>query len=148
MNHNYFKKALGGAVLGISLLLGIGMSTTTAQAQYRNDDYYRRQQREYEKEQRRYEKEQRKRQRECERQQQHDARNRDYGYRDDGYNDRYGRNNDYYYGVSFQLRQTALNAGYNEGIKEGRKDRRNGNRFDPYDKDAYRRATTDYSSRL
>jgi hypothetical protein len=39
--------------------------------------------------------------------------------------DRRGRNWDRYgtYGGSFQLRQTALNAGYNEGIKEGRKDR-------------------------
>ena len=36
------------------------------------------------------------------------------------------RSNDDYpnWGGSFQLRQTALNAGYNEGIKEGRKDRK------------------------
>src|SRR5687768_4160747 len=45
--------------------------------------------------------------------------------REDRREDRRGRNWDRYgtYGGSFQLRQTALNAGYNEGIKEGRKDR-------------------------
>src|ERR1041384_2369574 len=37
--------------------------------------------------------------------------------------DRYGN-----YGGSSELRRTALNAGYNEGVKEGRKDRGNGSR--------------------
>jgi len=46
-------------------------------------------------------------------------------------NRRRGRNWDSYdnFGGSFQLRQTALNAGYNEGIKQGRKDR---NKRDSY----------------
>lgn len=57
--------------------------------------------------------------------------------------DRYGR-----YGGSFQLRQTALNAGYNSGIKEGRKDRSHGDRFDYRDEGDYQKATKDYSSRL
>jgi len=63
-------------------------------------------------------------------------------------NNRRGRNWDRYdnYGGSFQLRQTALNAGYNEGIKQGRKDRsrgpRNLNEFS-----SYRDAKTDYNSR-
>ena len=35
--------------------------------------------------------------------------------------DRYGN-----YGGSSELRRTALNAGYNEGVKDGRKDRMNG----------------------
>ncbi|HEX8160646.1 MAG TPA: hypothetical protein VF538_02005 [Pyrinomonadaceae bacterium] len=52
------------------------------------------------------------------------------------------------YGGSFQLRQTALNAGYNEGIKEGRTDRRRGDRFDFTDESDYRSASKDYSSRL
>ncbi|MDQ3650540.1 MAG: hypothetical protein M3458_09795 [Acidobacteriota bacterium] len=52
------------------------------------------------------------------------------------------------YGGSFQLRQTALNAGYNNGIDEGRKDRRNGDRFDFRDEGDYQKATEDYSSRL
>src|SRR4051794_5934424 len=33
------------------------------------------------------------------------------------------------WGGSQQLRQTALNAGYNNGIKEGRNDQRKGDRF-------------------
>ena len=52
------------------------------------------------------------------------------------------------YGGSFQLRQTALNAGYNEGIKEGRKDRSKGDRYDYTDESTYQKGTKDYSSRL
>jgi hypothetical protein len=63
---------------------------------------------------------------------------------------RRGRNWDRYgsFGGSFQLRQTALNAGYNNGIQEGRKDRRRGDRFDYRDEGDYQKATEDYSSRL
>ena len=57
--------------------------------------------------------------------------------------DRYGR-----FGGSFQLRQTALNAGYNNGIQEGRKDRSRGDRFDYRDEGDFQKATEDYSSRL
>jgi hypothetical protein len=46
------------------------------------------------------------------------------------------------------LRQTALNAGYNEGVKEGRKDRSKGRRFSFYDKNEYQKGTKDYNSRL
>ena len=63
--------------------------------------------------------------------------------------DRRGRNWDRYgsYGGSFQLRQTALNAGYNEGYKEGRKDRnRRPENFRNFS--AYRYASKDYNSRL
>lgn len=52
------------------------------------------------------------------------------------------------YGGSFELRQTALNAGYNEGIKEGRKDRSRNERYDFTDESVYRSGTKDYSSRL
>src|SRR4028119_1662343 len=52
------------------------------------------------------------------------------------------------YGGSFQLRQTALNAGYNEGIKEGRKDSSRNERYDFTDETTYHKATKDYSSRL
>jgi hypothetical protein len=52
------------------------------------------------------------------------------------------------YGGSFQLRQTALNAGYNEGIKEGRNDRNRRERFEYRDESDYRSASKDYSSRL
>ena len=69
--------------------------------------------------------------------------------RDDNDRHRHGRDWDGYgNGVSFQLRQTALNAGYNNGIEEGRNDRRRGERFDFRDEGDYQKATEDYSSRL
>jgi len=69
---------------------------------------------------------------------------------DERRDDRRGRDWDRYdnYGGSYQLRQTGLNAGYNEGIEEGRNDRKRGDRFDYRDESDYRNATKDYSSRL
>lgn len=125
MNINKVSKRVIGVVFGFSLLLGIGFaSASTAQAQYQNP-YWRQ--------------EEIRRQREWERQQRRQQRQnqRDWRYDDDRYG--YGNN---------QLRQTALNAGYNEGIKEGRKDRNNRDRFDYRDEEDYRNANTDYSSRL
>ncbi|HKR12441.1 MAG TPA: hypothetical protein VJT15_10310 [Pyrinomonadaceae bacterium] len=123
MKLNLLKKRAMGVVLGLSLLLGIGIaSSPVAQAQ---DPYWRQQQREQQRRQRQWERDQRRRDR-----------------RDDRYDDRWG------YGGSSQLRQTALNAGYNEGIKEGRKDRNSRDRFDYRDEEDYRNANTDYSSRL
>ena len=69
-------------------------------------------------------------------------RNRGHDYRGRNW-DRYGQ-----YGGSFQFRQTALNAGYNAGIKEGRNDARRGRHRNYSDFRAYRNATTDYSSKL
>jgi hypothetical protein len=136
MRSNNLKNTIGGLILGFSLLFGIGiMSSMTAQAQYRNDDYYRRN-RDYNRD---YDRDQRRR---------------------DRY-DRYRRSNswDSYpnYGGSFELRQTALNAGYNEGIKEGRKDRNRDNNYgDSYgygsygysNSGTYQRALKDYNPRL
>ena len=63
---------------------------------------------------------------------------------------RRGRNADGYgnYGGSFQLRQTALNAGFSEGAKQGRKD--HNKRYDSgfQNQSVYQKATKDYSSRL
>jgi hypothetical protein len=79
-----------------------------------------------------------------------DDRNRNRDRNDNGNKNRRGRNWDGYgnYGGSFQLRQTALNAGFNEGAKQGRKDRnkRSGNGYQ--DQSTYQKATKDYSSRL
>lgn len=112
-----------GFVFGLSLLLGIGLAASSnAQAQYRDRDWQR---------------EQNRRQREWERDQRRQQRRSNRDWRDD-----------YNWGGSYQLRQTALNAGYNEGIKEGRKDRSNGDRFEFRDEEDYRNANTDYSSRL
>lgn len=65
-------------------------------------------------------------------------------------NNRRGRNWDRYenYGGNSNLRQTGLNAGYNEGIKEGRNDRNGNRREDFRNNSAYQKATTDYSSKL
>src|ERR687895_2814404 len=137
MKSNWLKKKIVFSILALSLLVGIGMtSNATVQAQWPNDSWQR--QRDYEREQRRrqrqWEREQRRRERE-------DARYR----RNDDW--RY-RNDDLRYGGSYDLRQTALNAGYNEGIKEGRRDRQNGERFEYRDEEDFRNANTDYSSRL
>jgi hypothetical protein len=89
----------------------------------------------------------------------------EYGYMGDSYarndpNDRYGdragygkqnqrdRNQDGYsnFGGSSQLRQTALNAGFNEGLKQGRKDRNKRNGYQS--QSTYQKATKDYSSGL
>lgn len=79
-------------------------------------------------------------------------RDRDDRWRRNDDNDRNRRGRDWNgnggYGVSFQLRQTALNAGFNNGIEEGRKDRRRGERFEFRDEGDYQKATEDYSSRL
>lgn len=69
-----------------------------------------------------------------------DRRNRDW--------DRNGRNDNWDRYGSAQLRQTALNAGYNNGLEEGRKDRSRGERFDFRDESDYQDATIDYNSRL
>jgi hypothetical protein len=69
---------------------------------------------------------------------------------DNNNQNRRGRNRDGYgnYGGSFQLRQTALNAGFDEGTKQGRKDRNKRNDSGFQDQNTYRKATKDYSSRL
>jgi hypothetical protein len=115
MKSNNFKQKLGGAILGISIIFGVGATqSVNTQAQSRNDGYYGGQ-----------------------------DRNRDRGRRRGRDWDRYGR-----WGGSYELRQTALNAGYNEGAKEGRKDRSKNRRFNFYDKNEYQKGTKDYSSRL
>jgi hypothetical protein len=127
MKSNYLKAKIGGAVMGLSLLAGIGIaSAPTAQAQWpidRNDQIRRT--RTYDPYQVR--------------------RNRDYRNRDWRNN-----NGDDYpnYGGTFDLRQTALNAGYNNGIEAGRRDRQRGARYNFNDEREYQRASKDYSSRL
>ena len=69
---------------------------------------------------------------------------------DNGNRDRSGRNDDGYgdFGGSFHLRQTALNAGFGEGVKQGREDRRKRNANGYQSQSTYQKATKDYSSRL
>jgi hypothetical protein len=72
------------------------------------------------------------------------------GRRYDRNQNRRGRNWDNYgnYGGSFDLRQTALNAGYNEGLKDGTTAREKRRSSDYRNQSTYRKATKDYSSRL
>src|SRR2546423_9214891 len=156
-------KNIGGALLGFVMLLGtIMVAGTTTQAQYYpNQDQYRRQ-REWERAQRERERQAEiQRQYEIQRQsQQRNGRwdnngqwNNGQWNRNDQYNNRNngrrGRNWDGYgnLGGSYELRQTALNAGYNEGAKAGRNDRRSG-RYDPTRSSAYQNAMKDYNSRM
>jgi hypothetical protein len=125
--------------MGLFFLFGfVATLNTTAQAQYRNDqdETYRRDQ-----------DRDRDRDRDRDWDRDRDRRDRRDRNRRGGWHGRRG-NDDYpNYGGSFQLRQTALNAGYNEGIKEGRNDRRKGDRYDFRDEREYQRASKDYSSR-
>ncbi len=146
---------IGGSILGLLLLLGTMMvSGTTTQAQYQypypNQDQYRRQ---------RERDRQAEIQRQAEIERQRQQRNGQWGngqYDNGQWNNgqwnrqgRRGRNSDGYpnYGGSYELRQTALNAGYNEGNRAGRNDRRSG-RYDPTRSNAYRNALKDYNSRM
>jgi hypothetical protein len=122
MKTRQLTKKIGTAILGLSVMAGIGFAgSTTTQAQTPWRQYQR------------------------------DRDNQDRNNQDRNRDNRRGRgrrsNDDYpNWGGSFQLRQTALNAGYNEGIKEGRKDR-NRRRHNINEFNAYQKATKDYNSR-
>jgi len=121
-----FKNKIAGTLFALALLFGIGLAgNLTANAQYPQypNDRYRRD-RDY-----------------------RDYRNQR---RDDDWRRRNNRSNDNYpdYGGSYNARQTALNAGYNEGMKAGRDDRNHNRRFEFRDEGAYQRATKDYNSRM
>jgi hypothetical protein len=130
-----FKNKLAGTLFAIALLFGIGLAanvTANAQYPYPNDRTYRRD-RDRDRDDRDY-RDYRDQQR----------RNDDWRYR------RNNRSNDGYpeLGGSFNLRQTALNAGYNNGIKAGRDDRNRGRGYSYQDDREFQKATKDYSSRL
>ena len=131
MKNNYLKRIVGGLILGLSFAGIFVMSSATAQAQQR-DDWWNRNRRDDRTAQDRQERERRDRRERW-------GRNRRDGRYNDGYPD---------LGGSFDLRQTALNAGFADGAKEGRKDRNNRERFDFRDESGYQKATRDYSSRL
>ena len=143
MKSNYFRNIAGTAILAFSLILGIS-SITAAQSQDRSqNDRYRRQQDEL----RRQQAEQLRRdQQDRARRDQQDQWGRDQNSRNRG------RGGDGYpnWGGNYELRQTALNAGYNEGAKQGRNDRnsRRGYGSDFRNNSSYRNATKDYNSRF
>lgn len=123
-------KKIGSGILAVAFVFLVGVSSASVQGQ----DRWGRYDQDQRERQRQWERDQRRQQRRNER-----RSDRRYGRSDDGYSN---------YGGSFQLRQTALNAGANEGNKEGRNDRSKGERFDFTDESAFRSATKDYSSRL
>src|SRR5713101_1614304 len=142
MKSNYFRNIAGTVIMAFSLILGVS-SITAAQSwdPYQNDRYRRQQD------------ELRRQQAEQLRREQQDQWGRDqWGRRGRG------RSGDGYpnWGSNYELRQTALNAGYNEGVKQGRNDRNRrrgygygygyGNDFRNYS--SYRNATKDYNSRF
>ena len=128
MNLRKLGTRIAGAVFAISILFGIGL---TAQAQYPYpDDRYRRDDR-------------------YDRNRDQRRRNNDWRNNNNNNNRRNRFNDDYPdWGGTFDLRQTALNAGANNGIKAGRDDRRRNRRYDFRDEGDYQKATKDYSSRL
>jgi hypothetical protein len=118
MKTTYCKRVFGGTLLAFSMLFGMVLSTSVT-AQAQGSMYA-----------------------------QHDRdQDRNEGQRDRNWR---RRGNDGYpnLGGSPQLRQTALNAGYNEGSKKGRDDYSHRRRSDFRDDGTYRKATKDYSSRL
>lgn len=135
MKSKYFRRIFGTAMMVITMGLGLAIA---AQAQSPWD--YRRQQ------------EERRRQEELQRQQQQQYQI--YQQQNDRWRGR-GRNWDGYpnWGGGYELRQTALNAGYNEGVKAGRNDRNRRGGYYGYGSDftrfgSYRNATKDYNSRF
>lgn len=140
MKSSYSNKIVG-ALFGLCLLLGVGfVSSTTAQAQYGTPQYKNDQ----------WRREQARRDRDNRRDQRRRDRDRGYGNNGNYGNNGYGRYNDGYgdYGGSFQLRQTALNEGFNEGLKAGRKDRSRGEYSNYSDEGEFQKGTKSYNSRL
>ena len=133
-----FKNKAAATLFSLAILFGLGVAASgTAKAQYptdRNDRYQRN--RDKDRDGDRDYREQRRRDRD------NDWRNNNWhrGRYNDGYPDLGGG--------SGNFRQTALNAGYNEGRKAGRDDRRHNRGYDFRDSSAFQKATKDYSSRL
>jgi hypothetical protein len=172
MSQGFFTKTFM-LVLGLFLLLPA--ATVNAQDGWWRRDQNRDQNRQRQDEQRRRQEERRQR-RDAERRRNngddddYNRRNDEYNRRNDEYNRRnnqgtynqgtyggYGNrgsgnrgygNRGYGYGNYTQSQQTALNAGYNEGVKEGRRDRSRGGYRNMDDFSAYRNASKDYNSRL
>ncbi len=174
MKTRQLKTKIGSAILGLSMLGGMGLATTTP-TQAKNPSYGGQGQRDRDRDNRdrdnrdrdnrdrdnhdrdnrdRENRDRDNRDRDNRDRDNRDRDNRDRDYRDQDRNQGNNRgwrrrsNDDYpNWGGSFQLRQTALNAGYNEGLKEGRKDRSKGRRFNFSDSNAFQKATKDYNSR-
>ncbi len=123
-----------------TLALAFGLFLALPSATFAQTGYWGQDTRRERREERREDRQERREERREERQERREARRE--ARRGHGWGN-YGG-----WGGSFKLRQTALNAGYNNGIQEGRRDRQRGERFNFADESDYRSATEDYSSRL
>jgi hypothetical protein len=109
------KNKIGGAILTLSLLFGIGMaSSLKAQAQYRNDGQWQRDDNDGQWQRDR-----------------NNRRDRDDDYRNDQYN-RNNRNNGY------NNNRVALNQGYQAGLNTGASDAQRGQNYSPQRSRYYR----------
>jgi len=149
----FFAKVLMLA-LGAFMLVSVSAVTASAQDHDRDRDWQRNQQnqnRDWRRDEQR--REEARRREEYIRQQQAAGRYNN-GYYNNGYYNNGYRTNGYYnngyggYGYNNNFTQTALNAGYNAGIQEGRRDRSRGGYRNVNDFSEYRNANRDYNSRL
>ena len=176
MKTNYLNKIVGGLILGLSLLgIGV-MSSTTAQAQYPWWDNQNQRQRDYERQRELELRRQREQQTQQsgwydQNGNYHPATTQSgwydqngvfhpsnqNGYYNNNNNGYYNNNNNGYYrgrssdgypnlGGSFDLRQTALNAGFADGARAGREDRSRRRGYNVQAHSEYQRATRDYNS--
>jgi hypothetical protein len=156
MKSHHFKNIAGTGIMAFSLVLGIA-SIAAAQSRdpYQNDRYRRQQEEQY----RRQQAEQARRDQENRaRQDQNDQWNSGRNQQDQWGRDQFGRRGrgrggDGYpnWGGNYELRQTALNAGYNAGAREGRNDRgsRRGYGYTDFGRfGSYRSADKDYNGRF
>lgn len=131
MKSNYLMSRIGGAALGISLLLGLGMvSTASAQRQWPDQNRDRRDQnrdREYRRDQERARRDQERERRD---------RNRD---------DRYGRGGYGNGGYGTYGYQAARDRGYQDGLQTGANDANRRQSYDPQRSHYYRNATDGYN---
>ena len=115
------KTKVWGFILGVSILLGVGLaSSSTVQAQWRRDDD-------------RWERSRRDRDYRRDR-----DRDRDYRRRDD----RRGRYSDYRYNIY----QDAFNRGYQQGLQTGSSDSNRGQSYNPQRSRYYKNADYGYNS--
>jgi hypothetical protein len=143
-SHDLLKRTLLSG-LGLAMLLPVAASAQQGRYDSRRDNLPQ-----YQRDRDQRDRDQRDRDQRDRDQRDRDQRDRDQRDRNGNNGEHRGRNWDRYgaYGGSFQLRQTALNAGYNEGVKVGRHDRGRRSHNDYRNNSAYRNADKDYSSRL
>lgn len=122
-----FKGKIGGAIFAASLVLGIGiMSSTTAQAQRRNDGQWQR--RDRSRQERIYRNDRRRND---------DRYRRNDGYGNNGRNRGYGNNGGY--NNAYQI---AMNQGYQAGVNTGARDAQRGQSYSPQRSHYYKEAST------